>query len=384
MHKATSPVRKSVLDFSGIREQTGTHNRGQSSAVATVRSVNGWKQAFQSPWIAGIFALLLIQTLEFAKAIVAPIALAFFFALVLQPLVRELERLHIVRSLGAVIVILAMVALVGLTAVQLAEPAQEWFSDAPQRIGKVEERVRSFLRPIAAVGTAADDLVSTTETNGKQLVSVTSSFSAEVLQHTRTLVANAILVVLLLFFLLLSGDRFWTGIWHLCSSWSDKAGFMQIVHTVEGKLSIYVLTVALINIGVGVLVGLGMFLIGLPNPFLWGALAACLNFVPYLGALVGEVIVGMVALLSFDTVAYALLAPAIYFCITFIEGNFITPMILGRQFTIKPVLIILFMIFFGWMWGVVGVFLAIPLLVLAGIMCETLPGLASFGKFLRA
>ncbi len=384
MHKRLSPARSP-----GVRGHTETGNNGHSpsetlKAVAIVQSANGRNSAFQPGWTLGIFILLMILTLEHARVILAPIALAFFFSLVLQPVVRVLERFHIVRSLGATLVILTIVALLVFTSVQLGGPAQEWFSDAPQRIGKVEDRVRSFLKPIVAVGRAADGLARTTETQGKQLVSVTGSFSAEVLDQTRAVVGSAVLVVLLLFFLLVSGDRFWTGIWHLCSSWSDKESFMKVVHNVEGRLSLYVMTVGLINAGVGLCVGLGMFLIGLPNPVLWGALAACLNFVPYLGALVGEVIVGMVALFAFDTVGYALLAPFIYFCIAFIEGNFVTPMILGRQFTIKPVLIILFMIFFGWAWGVVGVFLAVPLLVLAGIMCETIPALASFGKFLRA
>jgi predicted PurR-regulated permease PerM len=148
---------------------------------------------------------------------------------------------------------------------------------------------------------------------------------------------------------------------------------MKIVHNIESRLSSYLLTVGLINLGLGILVALGMYLIGMPSPLLWGAMAACLNFIPYLGALVGEIIVAMVALLSFDTVGQAFLAPLIYLAVAFVEGSFLTPMILGRKFTIKPVLIILFMIFFGWVWGFVGLFMAVPLLVLLCIMCETVP-----------
>ncbi len=161
----------------------------------------------------------------------------------------------------------------------------------------------------------------------------------------------------------------------------DGGSVVKVIRHIESRLSKYLLTVAIINVCTGVVIGLGMAFIGLPNPALWGVVAGLLNFVPYLGALAGEIVVAMAALSSFESVGHALLAPLLYFMVSFIEGNFVTPMILGKRFTVNPVLIILSMMFWGWVWGTIGLFLAVPILVLATSLRESIAPRASGVEF---
>lgn len=239
-------------------------------------------------------------------------------------------------------------------------------------------RVREILGPAGLAGPILEGFF-----NNGQAGDVAASLTSEVAGSAGTVMGHAVLVVVLLFFLLASGDRFWGGVSHLCSAWMDRGEFMQLIQKAEKGLSTYFFTVAVINTGVSILVGLVMFVLGMPTPFLWGALAGLLNFVPYLGAMTGEVIVAIVALVTFDSVGYAFLAPALYFAIAAVEGNFVTPMILGKKFTFRPVVVILSMIFWGWLWGTAGLLLAFPMLMLFGILSDNISSLSAIGRFLR-
>jgi predicted PurR-regulated permease PerM len=197
------------------------------------------------------------------------------------------------------------------------------------------------------------------------------------------MIGNIIVILVLLFFLLSAGDQMWVSLSHLCSPVIGRGTFMQIVYDMEKRLSGYLFVLTIINCCVGLIIGLGMFLIGMPNPVVWGVAAGLVNFVPYVGALTGEIIVTLVALFSFDDIGHALLAPLVYLSVAFIEGNFLTPMILGKQFTLSPVVIIISLLFWGIVWGVMGLFLAVPILMLTKILCENIPSLAPVAKVLE-
>jgi predicted PurR-regulated permease PerM len=165
---------------------------------------------------------------------------------------------------------------------------------------------------------------------------------------------------------------------------SEKKRALRVVYDVEREISRYLLTVALINAGLGVAIALGLWALGMPNPMLWGATAALLNFLPYIGALMNMVLVGIIALISFDSLAYAMLAPAFVLLCNIVEGQFITPMIVGRRLEINSVAIFIAIAFWSWMWGFVGALLAVPLLVIVKVFCDHFDGLANFGNFLSA
>ena len=147
----------------------------------------------------------------------------------------------------------------------------------------------------------------------------------------------------------------------------DKRKVVEMVHEVERGVSSYLLTVTLINIALGVVIGLAMWLMEMPNPALWGAMATTLNFIPYLGAMAGTIVVFLVAVFSFDSLAYASLVPVVYFGCTALEGNFVTPSLLGRNMSMNPIVVFLSLVFWGWMWGVGGALIAVPTLAILKI-----------------
>lgn len=182
------------------------------------------------------------------------------------------------------------------------------------------------------------------------------------LTSTTGVMAELVLMLVLAFFLLSSGDVLINNVLRVLPTMREKRHTVELVHNVEYGISSYLFTVTCINIGLGVAIGIAMWMFDIPNPVLWGVMAAILNFVPYIGALVGVCIIFLVAVLSFDSLAYATLVPLAYFTLTSLEGNIVTPHMLGRSMSLNPIMVFLSLTFWGWMWGIGGAILAVPIL----------------------
>jgi predicted PurR-regulated permease PerM len=163
---------------------------------------------------------------------------------------------------------------------------------------------------------------------------------------------------------------------------ADKKKAVEIMRQIEEKISSYLLTTTLINVGLGAALCVVLWAIGMPNPLLWGLLATLLNYIPYIGALTGIAILFMASILSFDHLGYALIAPSAYIVINTIEGSFVAPMILGRSLELNPVAIFISLLFWGWLWGISGALLAVPLLVALKIVSDRVAALAPVSVFL--
>jgi predicted PurR-regulated permease PerM len=163
---------------------------------------------------------------------------------------------------------------------------------------------------------------------------------------------------------------------------SDRKRAVSIAHEIESHISRYLLTVTLINTCLGLAVGTTVGLLGLRNPVMWGVVVAVLNFVPYLGALTGIICMTIGATLSFDSLSYALVFPAVYLLFSTLEGNFVTPWVMGRSLTLNPVIILLSLTFWGWMWGIAGVILAVPILAAFKIFCAHVKPMEPLAEFL--
>jgi predicted PurR-regulated permease PerM len=157
---------------------------------------------------------------------------------------------------------------------------------------------------------------------------------------------------------------------------------LSIAEEVESTITTYLSTVTVINVCLGISVGFSLYLLGVPNPILWGALAAFLNFIPYLGPATGILILLALGLVSFDTAGQAILPPLFYISLHSIEANFITPMVLGRRLILNPVVIFISIMFWTWMWGVPGALLAVPMLMMLKALCDHIQPLKSLGEFL--
>jgi predicted PurR-regulated permease PerM len=181
-----------------------------------------------------------------------------------------------------------------------------------------------------------------------------------------------------------SGNMFYEKIIQSFARMSEKKRALRLVYDVEREISRYLLTVALINGGLGVAIGLGMWAIGMPNPLVWGVAAALLNFLPYVGALMTILLVAIISIISFDSLSYALVAPAFVILCNVIEGQIVTPLIVGRRLEINAVAIFIAVAFWSWLWGFVGALIAVPLLVIIKVFCDHFDSWRHVGNFLSA
>ncbi len=199
---------------------------------------------------------------------------------------------------------------------------------------------------------------------------------------TQDLLGSALVVFVLLYFLLASGDLFLSKLIRVLPKLRDKKRAVQIARDTEDQISSYLITTTAINLVFGVAVGVAMYLLGVPNPVLWGVLAAITNYVPYLGALAMVAILGLVALLQFGDPGRTLLVPGVFLALNLVESMLLTPILLGQRLTLNPVVVFVGVLFWGWLWGVVGAILAVPILAAFKIVCDHVERPAPVGEFL--
>jgi len=320
-----------------------------------------------------------------ASSFVLPIVLAFVLKLLLQPAVRLFERLYLPRPLGALVaILLVMGSVVGLVAV-LSLPAATWAQKLPEGIPRLEAHLVVLKAPIDALQRVIQqaEKVADSPGEGKPVVEVRRDLgiSGALFAGTRAILDGLFTTVLVLYFLLVSGEIFLRRIVEILPNFKEKRQAVDISQQVEQDISAYLITITVMNLMVGVATAAAMHFCGLGDPLLWGAAAFLLNYVPILGPLFGTFIFLLAGLLTFDSLWWALLPPAIYFGIHLIEGEALTPMLLARRFTLNPVLVILSLVFWFWMWGVPGAILAVPMLAILKIVCDRIPSLRVLGHF---
>jgi predicted PurR-regulated permease PerM len=186
----------------------------------------------------------------------------------------------------------------------------------------------------------------------------------------------------LLYFLLATSDVLMQKTVHAMPTHAGKKRFLEIAHTIESQMARYFGTVTLINAGLGIATGLAMYWLDMPNPALWGAMAFAFNYFPYLGAGASLIVLTVVAAFTFDELRQVLLVPAVFFSFTIVEGQFLSPLIIGRHLILSPIVILVSMLFWAWLWGLVGALLAVPILVAIRIFCEHNERLRAVGEWL--
>lgn len=336
--------------------------------------------------LTGLFVLALFYTLYLGRAFFLPITLAILLSFLLQPLVRWLKKLRIPEGLGAALVVFGFLGLLGWGVYELATPAYQWVQQAPRSLRKVEDKLREFKKPVQQVSKATEQMEKITTVGGgkapAKVAVTTETLGERVFSQTTDLVANGVVMFILLYFLLASGDMFLRKLIKVLPSLSDKKRAVEIARQIETEISAYLATITVINVILGLAVWGIMSLIGLPNALLWGVLAAVTNYIPYLGALVMIGVLAMVGFVTFDNLGQSLMAPGAFVCLNLLESYFLTPMILGRRLTLNPVVIFLGLTFWGWLWGITGGVIAVPIMVVLKIFCDHSEALAPIGEFL--
>ena len=336
--------------------------------------------------LIGLFILAVIYTLYFGRAIFIPIFFALLLNLLLSPAVDAFERIRLPRVLGSALVITALVLVVVAAFSVFYRPAADWVDRAPESLRSIEIKLRFIKKPVEQIGEATksvEEIVDVGSKRGGTTVAVgKTGFFSRLVYETSELVFGVATSIILLYFFLVSGDMFLRKVINVLPKLRDKKKAVELARRVESDISIYLYTVVIINICLGALVGMAMYLLGMPNPFLWGVLAGLLNFIVYLGPVVGITIIALVAITSFDSFADAILPPLAYFIINGIEGNFVTPFILGRRLVMNPIVIFLSLLIWGWLWGVPGALIAVPIVVILKIICDNTESLKPVGEFL--
>lgn len=330
--------------------------------------------------------VLVCAALYFGRDLLLPITLAILISLTLIPIVRWLDRQGIRPPLSAFALVTSLALAVGVGGYALSGPVSQWVARAPSIGQQIEMKLAVFrgsVQAVAEAGKRVEELSSTAADPDVQQVVVREPGLLS--SATSTLwrgLSTAGVTLLLVLFLLASGDMVYEKIVRILPTLTDKKTALRIIHDIETSISRYLLTISLINIGLGVAVGCAMWAIGMPSPALWGAAATILNFLPYLGAIIGVVVTAIAALISLDPLGYASLAPLAYLVLTVLEGSIITPLLLGRRLELNTIAILVGVAFWGWLWGLVGILIAVPLLVVVKTICDHLPTWSTLGEFL--
>jgi predicted PurR-regulated permease PerM len=338
--------------------------------------------------LIGIFILMTVYALYFARAFFMPVILAFLLALTLTPIVRLLRKRGIPEVVSATLLVLLSVCVFAVAGYLLSGPVIDLINNTSSIGQQLTERLAQLRRPFEKIMEITHQIEGLTETAQVPDVQKVAVAQSGILSSAAGNILSAgtglTIIFVLSLFLLASGTMFYVKIIQSFASLSEKKRALRVVYDVEREISHYLLTVTIINTGLGTVIGLGLWGLGMPNPLVWGTAAALLNFLPYVGALMTILLVAVIALISFDSISYALLAPGFVLLCDVVEGQLVTPMVVGRRLEINAVAIFIAIAFWSWLWGFVGALMAVPLLVVIKVFCDHFDGLRHVGNFLAA
>jgi predicted PurR-regulated permease PerM len=325
--------------------------------------------------------------LYFARAAIAPVALAVLFSLLLTPPVELLNRRGVPRSAGALAIMAALVCAIGAVANLLWTPAQDWWAAAPQTLSTIEEKSRpiaELLNRFELLATGLDDFTQSAaaRAHSSRLVLATPHASkpaadstphaeiAQILSETRDAAVSIVAVTLMTFFLLAGGPPMLARISAALTGHVQANHMLQVIGAVRTELSRYYMSIALINCGLGIATAGVTALLGMPNPWLWGAVAAILNFIPYIGSAITLLLLTIVAFVTFSSMGHVVAVTLSYLGLATIEGQLVQPLIVGHRLELHPIMVFLALWFAGWLWGIAGIVIAIPSLVSLKVVAQ--------------
>jgi predicted PurR-regulated permease PerM len=328
-------------------------------------------------------ALALIGALYLGRSILLPVVAGLIVGVTLTPIVKLGSRHKVPQPVSALVVVVLLIGLIGLLLTFFAAPLTEWIARAPE-IGKVvQEKLRVFEYPISVFHSIKDAVMPSA--GAGQTVSVEAN-PAEVVGNVLIAVTPAVSQFVLFFgtvvFFLATNATLRSKLVVAFVTRESRLRMLRILNDSENNLVSYVGLVSLINLGLGVVTTAMLYLVGFPNPVTFGLLTIVLNYIPYIGPAIIAVVLFCVGLVAMPSLGQAFLAPALFVAIATAEGHFITPSLVGRRLTLSPFIVFLALAFWTWLWGPVGAFLAVPLLIVSFVVLghlwprdeATLPG----------
>ncbi len=336
--------------------------------------------------LIGLFICAVIACLYFAADVFIPLVGAILMGFTFAPLIRPLARRGVPSPLLAAVVLAALIGVAALAVTAVSKPAADWIERAPQIAKQLDRKFRPVRESVATVQKASTDVMNLTNADRKKRTTTVVAASPSIMERMvggiQHLGINLAMMLVLLYFLLAAGDMFKEKTVRLMPTFHDKRAVVSIINNIEREVSAYLLTILVINAALGAIIGGGLYAIGLNNALFWGIMAAVLNFIPYIGYLVGVSLVTVAALLQFPGIGDALLAPAIYTVVHVLEASFITPSLLGRRFTLNPVIVFLSVVIWTWLWGIPGALMAVPITVVMNVIFSHIPSLRPLNEYL--
>lgn len=334
----------------------------------------------------GLFVLATVAALRIGRSLLLPILMAGLFALLLAPAVTWLVRRRVPQFLAAGLVTLAVVGVVGSAVVAISGPAAAWLERAPKTLTQVERKVRRLTRPLEKLQESAQKVEAAAQGAVPSRSSSTAAAAPggliqRVSGNTMAFAGAMLTVIFLSYFLLATAPRFREKFEVLLPA-EDSKQFLEAIGEMQEQMSRYLTLTVSINITVGLVTWGLMVLVGMPNPALWGVVAGLLNFIPYLGAILTIVVILVAGLVSFDDPGRAFVAAGAFFAMNLIEGNVVTPMLMGRRLPLNPVAIFGGLLFWGWLWGVTGAILAVPMMACLKVIADRVEPLKPVGELL--
>lgn len=327
--------------------------------------------------IVGIFLILFTAALRVGAGLLLPVAIALLFTLLLDQPVRALKKAGIPTGYGAALVVFGTLAVLSTGIGLLAGPAGEWIAQAPRTLTQVQTKIRRIIRPLEQTAQRVEQATeAATPGRPEPTVQIRQPGLLQRLSGgTVTILGTVITVTFLAYFLLATLPAFRKKIAGLIGTRAGARNMEQVLSEIESQMSRYMLLNTLTSLGVGLVTWVFLLVVGLPNALLWGVLAFFMNFIPYAGALVTTVVVGAAALVSFDSTGSVLLVLGGVIAINIVEGNFVTPHLMGRHLPLNAVTIFLSLLYWGWVWGPVGTLVAVPITVMLQVVFSNIDAL---------
>ncbi|PRY74342.1 putative PurR-regulated permease PerM [Yoonia maritima] len=336
--------------------------------------------------LIGIFLILVFGAVYFARDMLLPIVVGVLVALTLSPIVRGGARVGVPQPVSACLLIFGATVLCGVGVYALSGPASEILDSAPEVGAELKRKLGFLSDSLAAMQDATDEVENLA--NGDAVAPTVAIQQPSLLAFAAGSVASFLSLgfvgMILALFILASGDLFYVKLVNALPNFADKKLAVKTVRDVERRLSHYLLTITLINAGLGVCIAGALYWLGLPDAVLWGVLAFALNFIPFVGAMIGVLAIGAYSIIAFDTLASGMVVPLVYLFLTSLEGQIITPSVLGKRLELNTVSVFLAVIVWSWLWNVPGALMAVPFLVVTKVICDNVEPLKVFGDFLGA
>ena len=339
--------------------------------------------------LVGLFILALVAAIAFARDFLMPITFSMLLFFVFIPVRRRMSRLGVAPGVTAAGIVFGLFFGMIALAWAVSGPAGQLIADMPDIQSALTEKLQRLRGTFETIDTAMTQIEAEAEAGSEDAAADPPRPGIDVasailngLATTPGILGQIALTLFLLFFLIASGDMLYLKIVQSFDTLREKRNAYSALREIEESLGSYLGAITLINACLGVAIGLSMWALGMPSPLLFGLVAFSLNFIPYLGAITGVGIALLVALVTFSDVFWPVMVALVYLSLTTLEGQLITPYFVARRLQMNAVVVFLTVALWAWLWSVIGMIIAVPLLVVISVICDHVPGLEKLGNFL--